>query len=95
MPEKVENVLPALVEAPAADQQQVDAELDAMARRKEAAKVSRLEVCHACFLQLIRSRPSATSSGRVPQKGSPQERRPSTRMDAASKGKAQGRLGPP
>lgn len=39
MPEKVENVLPALVEADREEQARVDVELDEMARKREQAKV--------------------------------------------------------
>lgn len=39
MPEKVENVLPALAEANREEQARVDVELDEMARKREQAKV--------------------------------------------------------
>lgn len=39
MPEKVENVLPALIEADREEQARVDLELDEMARKREQAKV--------------------------------------------------------
>jgi hypothetical protein len=39
MPEKVENVLPALAEADREEQARVDVELDELARKREQAKV--------------------------------------------------------
>ena len=56
MPEKVENVLPALVEADREEQARVDVELDEMARKREQAKV-----IHRFLLHRFTLRPAAST----------------------------------